>query len=335
MQFGEEHKNLRVRLVVLCFIGLILGIAVWFAGALKPTEAQKKLFVVSEGMGFRDVADALAQDGFVRSGFATKLYFFVSGSAFHIQPGAYFFGAGAGIPQISEILGGGKKQTVKVTIPEGSSVYDIDEILSENFVVNKGEFIGWVKTQNFSTTTDTYGESTEGHFFPDTYDFFLESNPKDVALRMLANFDLKAKPLLDRDPEQAERNLILASLLEKEVPDFKDRQIATGIFLKRLKIGMPLQVDATICYIKKMAGKDSCYPLSPTDFKEVSPYNTYLNRGLPLGPIGNPGASAIEAAMAPIATSYLYYLSDPATGKTIFSETLDKHASNRVQYLNR
>jgi UPF0755 protein len=140
---------------------------------------------------------------------------------------------------------------------------------------------------------------------------------------------------LDRDAGNFSRNLILASLLEREVSDFKDRQIVAGILLKRLGVGMPLQVDATICYIKKSEGQEDCYPLQPADFKKDSPYNTYVNRGLPAGPIGNPGRAAIEAAMSPQKSAYWYYLSDPETGKTIFSETLDTHAANRVKYLNR
>lgn len=327
MQFGEDLKiKLRTRLALLCFVGLILGFAVWFAASLKPVLAKKGIFTVSRGEGFRDVAEKLEAEGFVRSDLAAKIFFLISGSAFHLQPGSYVLAPGDGVPRISAILRNGEKQTVKVVIPEGSSVYDIDEILAGSLIIKSGEFISWVKKQ------DT---NLEGRLFPDTYDFFLESSPEEVAGRMMANFDLKAKPILEKDSKQVMQNLILASLLEKEVPDFKDRQIVAGILLKRVKVGMPLQVDATICYVKEMAGKQSCYPISGADLKADSPYNTYLNRGLPPGPIGNPGAESIEAAMSPMATPYWYYLSDPATGRTIFSETLDIHASNRVKYLKK
>ncbi len=327
MQFGEDLKiKLRVRLVLLCFLGLILGFAVWFAAALKPVLAEKKFFTVSGGDGFRDVAEKLEAGGFVSSDLAAKMFFLISGSAFHLQPGSYVLDPGDGVPRISAILRNGEKQTVKIVIPEGSSTYDIDEILAKNFVIAKGEFIAWAETQS---------NPIEGYLFPDTYDFFLESSPEEVVGRMRANFNLKAKPILDKDPKQATRNLILASLLEREVPDFKDRQVVAGILLKRIKVGMPLQVDATICYLKEMAGEESCYPLLSADLKADSSYNTYLNRGLPPGPIGNPGTESIKAAMSPIASGYWFYLSDPATGKTIFSETLDTHASNRVKYLKK
>ena len=129
---------------------------------------------------------------------------------------------------------------------------------------------------------------------------------------------------------------LVKAVVEKEVPNMEDRRIVAGIIYRRLAIGMPLQIDATICYIKEVANKTStCYPLSDFDFKVDSPYNTYLYRGVPAGAISNPGISAIEAVINPVKTSYLFYLSDPVTKKTIFSETLDRHAQNRVKYLNK
>ena len=106
---------------------------------------------------------------------------------------------------------------------------------------------------------------------------------------------------------------------------------------------MPLDVDATVCYAKLLENQASrpaasqvaqaCYPLTALDFKIDSPYNTYLYRGLPPGPIGNPGVSAIMAAIHPVVSPYWYYLSDPKTGKTIFAKTLDEQTQNRVKYL--
>ncbi|MGB9608998.1 MAG: endolytic transglycosylase MltG, partial [Minisyncoccia bacterium] len=129
--------------------------------------------------------------------------------------------------------------------------------------------------------------------------------------------------------------LILASMLEKEAPFFEDQKIIAGILLKRLKLNMPLQVDATICYIKilKNKGSISCLPLNPLDFKINSPYNTYTNKGLPSAPISNPSVQAVLAALNPVESKYLYYLSDPKTKKTIFSQTLKEHNQNILKYL--
>jgi UPF0755 protein len=150
------------------------------------------------------------------------------------------------------------------------------------------------------------------------------------------NFNVKALPLLNADSKNAQRDLILASILEKEVPSSTDQKLIAGILLKRLAAGMPLDVDATVCYAKLLENPSpaaSCYPLTALDFKIDSPYNTYLYRGLPPGPIGNPGVSAIVAAIDPVSSPYWYYLSDPKTGKTIFAKTLDEQTQNRVKYL--
>ena len=185
----------------------------------------------------------------------------------------------------------------------------------------------------------TYASGTmlEGHLFPDTYEFPLHANAKDVVAVMTENFDVHAAPILEKDPARKEENIIIASMLEKEVTSEEDRRIVAGIIKKRLKSGMPLQIDATICYAKRMRAplnKDfACYPLTSLDFAVKSPYNTYLQRGLPPGPIGSPGVDALQAALDPKDTPYLYYLSDPASRRTIFSATGDEQASNRERYL--
>jgi UPF0755 protein len=104
---------------------------------------------------------------------------------------------------------------------------------------------------------------------------------------------------------------------------------------KRMNVGMKLQMDATLCYMKEVVAQAPlpCYPLTSLDFKYDSPYNTYLYKGLPPGPIGNPGTSSIRAALNPRPSPYWFYLSDPLTKRTVFSETLDEHEDNRVKYL--
>ena len=329
MQLLEELKNhKRSRLVIAGFFAVILALVFWFVAALGPVSASggsKVLFEVKKGEGFREVSDNLESSGLLRSDLAAKAYLLFSGAAFNLQAGTYVLSQSMNAPEIIKIIRSGA-QEIKVTVPEGYSIYEIDDVLAQNYVIKPGELVAWAKTQSFPV---------EGRLFPDTYNLFLNSAPGDVANKMFANFGAKTASLLPKDPAQAKKILIIASILEKEVPDYKDRQIVAGIILKRLGAKMAIQVDATVCYVKRMAGDASCYPLSPADFKLDSPYNTYVYKGLPPGPIGNPGVSAIQAAMSPVQTDYWYYLSDPATGKTIFSETLDSQASNRVQYLKK
>lgn len=120
----------------------------------------------------------------------------------------------------------------------------------------------------------------------------------------------------------------MASLVEKEVKTLEDKKLVSGVLWKRLENGMPLQVDATISYI---TGKKNAKILI-ADTQIDSPYNTYKYRGLPLGPISNPGLDSIVAALYPQESSYWYYLSTPE-GQTIFSRTLDEHNQARAKYL--
>jgi UPF0755 protein len=292
------------------------------------------VFQVSPGDGFREVAQNLYAAHLIRSPLAFDLFSLVDGRAFTLKPGWYRLSPSMDTPQIVAALSNGSADTVTVTIPEGSNIYDIDRILSNALVIHPGALIDFANAQN---------QNLEGRLFPDTYQFYTNDTVADVVKEMTSDFNAKAAPLFAAAPPgnaaiftDETSTLIIASIVEKEVPDQEDQEIAAGIILKRLAAGMPLDIDATVCYAKLLANPTStaqACSLSALDFKIDSHYNTYLNRGLPPGPIGNPGTSAITAALHPQSSPYLYYLSDPATGKTIFAKTLDEQNQNRVKYL--
>ncbi|MBI2889116.1 MAG: endolytic transglycosylase MltG [Candidatus Liptonbacteria bacterium] len=280
-------------------------------------------FEVARGDGFQEIVSRLRDAGLIRSPFALKAYAFLFGTAQTLKPGIYELTPSMSGPRILNALVAGARE-VPVVIPEGSSIYDIDRILSSSRVLREGELVAYALSHRL-----------EGYLFPDTYKLFEGASVEEVTQKLLENFERKARPLLLRDEAHTAENLILASLVEREVPGYEDQRIVAGILKKRLAVGMPLQVDATICYIKKVrAGKPAeCYPLSPLDFEIDSAYNTYSRVGFPPQAIGSPGVQAITAVLAPRMSSYWYYLSDPKTGRTIWSETLDEQESNRVKYL--
>lgn len=210
-------------------------------------------------------------------------------------------------PRLSE-----KSNLKTVLIREGLTVNQISELLNKAGVL-EGE----------SLLTDL-----EGYLFPDTYEFFIPSSAELVVKRMKENFNNKVLPLVSVDDDLSDI-IKVASMIEREVPNPEDRRIVSGIIWKRLRNSYPLQIDATICYVKF----DPCYPLSRDDLSKDSPYNTYTRKGLPPTPISNPGLDAIKAAINPKDSVYWFYLSDPETGKTIFSVDLDEHNSNIVKYL--
>jgi UPF0755 protein len=306
-----------------------------FFCALSPVSGQKNaasaVFEIRSGEGFREVGDDLVRAGFARSAFAFDVFLLFSGRATQLKPGEYQLDQAMSVPAIANELVNSAESETTVTIPEGSDIYDIDEILSAALIIHRGDLVNFHGDGNL-----------EGRLFPDTYQFFTGTAVNDVVQKFLDNFNIKAKPLLGFDDSQCaaiascEKNLILASLAEKEVPDPEDQKIVAGIILKRLSANMYLNLDATVCYAKQEShpsSSEGCYPLTSLDFKIDSPYNTYSYKGLPLTPIDNPGSSVIIAALHPESSPYWYYLSDPKTKKTIFAKTLDEQNRNRQIYL--
>lgn len=309
------------------FSPLLIGLAVIAAfvveiGPATPgVQAATTVFEVKDGDGFRAIVANLAQAGLIRSVLATETLAAITGRASHLQPGLYRLSATMSTLQILDQLSAANGGEVTVTVPEGSSIVHVDEILSEALVIPKGALLAFAKGSS---------STIEGRLFPDTYRFFTNAPVGAVVGRMTENFDEKAGPVLAKDQKNKEKDLVVASIVEKEVPDPEDQKVVAGILWKRLAAGMPLQADATLCYMKLPA---VCYPLTALDKRTDSPYNTYLYKGLPPTPIGNPGMSAITAAVQPKSSPYWYYLSDPNTGKTIFAKTLDEQNQNRVKYL--
>ena len=286
------------------------------------SSAPARIFEIRPGEGFFEISARLKSGNFIRSIAAFEIYSVIIGSARKMKPGIYELSAGSSAPRIAGILSGPANET-EVTILDGASVYDIDALLGAKKILPAGFLISFAQNNDI-----------EGKLYPDTYKFFEHSDVKTVVDKFLENFRAKAEPILNNAPVHYKSNLILASLVQKEVSDPTDSRIVAGILKKRLSAGMKLDVDATICYLKKiLKGQSACYPLESSDFKIDSPYNTYLGAGLPPGPIGSPNESALKAVLNPISSPYWFYLSDPKTGKTIFSETLDEQSANRGIYL--
>ena len=327
MPLPKDRNNLIFAVtLVLFFLSLTI-----FAYGLGPVRrsVEFKTFRVMPGQGFREITSRLQGEGFIRSKLAFELLAFLRGAAHDLKPGVYELSPNLGSLTVLDYLVKGDKRVVDVVIPEGSSVYDIDRILSEKAVISEGELLVFAKDKKL-----------EGRLFPDTYKFFLSSRVEDVVAKLLENFKSKAEPLLLAHPKDLETNLILASILEAEVPDHEEQRLVAGVLKRRLAVGMPLQVDATICYIKESLREGAkngrnCYPLTPLDFAVDSPYNTYRYKGLPPGPITNPGVSALRSALAPKNSDFWFYLSDPKTKKTIFSKTLEEHELKRAKYLGK
>ncbi len=293
-------------------------------------------FKILHGEGFRTIGAHLSQQSLIKSITVFKLYSILTGEAQKFQPGIYELSPTMSIPQIVQILTAGGKNEATVTIPEGTTFLDVNKLLVDSGVLDPKATLTGVTPTQFAAQYPFLANvsSFEGFLFPDTYRFKLSSTPSEVLAMFLDNFSLKAWPLFSGTTSWYNR-LILGSFLEREVPDFSDRQTVAGILLKRLQLGMPFQVDATVRYAKCGGNFTTCgnVALTGADFSLTSPYNTYSRLGWTPTPIGNPGQTAIKAALTPHSSPYLYYLSDPKTGATLFSKTLDEQNTKRAKYL--
>ncbi len=310
--------------------------AAYFFYGLQPSFATTTpvKFVVQKGEGFKEIGAELSRNSLIRSITVFKVYSFLTGSATRFQPGIYELAGTMSVPQIVGLLRSGGVNDVTVQIPEGATVKDIDQILSSKGVIAPNALASF----NFKSLSTQYqflanASSLEGFLFPDTYNFALSSSPDDVVKKMLDTFEVKAWPLIAGEKDWYDR-LTLASFLEREVSTTTDREIVAGILLRRIVLGMPLQVDATLSYAKCDGKLLTCANLVPSgaDTKIASLYNTYLHTGWTPTPISNPGRNAIEAAVNPAQTSYLYYFSN-ASGTTFFSKTLQENNQKQLKYL--
>ncbi|MDO8505226.1 MAG: endolytic transglycosylase MltG [bacterium] len=313
-----------------------------------PDLKQPATVEIPKGAGVSDIAEKLKSADLIRSETGFKALVWVMRASSKLQAGEYKFDAkGLNLSDIVRVLtsGLGVINEKEITVVEGWGIDDIGAYLEAQGIGTRREFFQLAgkecKIQNekckilseFGFLKDKPASvGLEGYLFPDTYRVSKEAKAEAVVRVMLENFDKKLTPEMRGDIVQQGKKIFdivrMASIIEAEVPHEEDRPIISGILWKRLDIGMALQVDSTLNYAT--GGKNPA--LTRDELKIDSPYNSYKYRGLPPGPIGNPGLSAIRAAIYPRHTAYLYFLSGK-DGKTYFGKTLDEHNENKARYL--
>ncbi len=293
-------------------------------------------YVAKTGKGDEDIAKDLKGLSIIKNRYFFEAYVVLTFQHSKLQAGKYAFSPGMSVYQIVKKFVRGDVVKNKVTIIEGWDINDIAEYLEEKEIYAKDEFIKSAN-QDYSLEFNFLAEkpkniSIEGYLFPDTYEVSGGESAEDILKNIIANFEKKITPELKEEISAQGKSVFeiitMASIIEKEVKTIEDKKIVSGLLWKRLETGMPLQVDATVNYI---TGKNHRSALI-TDTQIDSPYNTYKYKGLPLGPISNPGMESILAAIYPTESKYWYYLS-ALSGKTIFSETFKKHNIAREKYL--
>lgn len=295
-------------------------------------------FTVAKGKGVKEISWELQKANLIRSAFWFKVYAWYKKQSGSMQAGKYALGQNFNVPQITETITGGKVilNEVKITFPEGFTYKQIKARLVEQGIESAGalgdEAVGDYQVQYKFLSDASAKIGLEGFLFPDTYIFERDNARPEITKKFLDNFDKKLTPNLREQISKQGKSIyemiILASIVQQEAIGEDDMPLIAGVFANRLRINTALESDATINYV---TGKKDRQPLYE-DLKIKSPYNTYLNRGLPPGPICNPGIEAIKAVISPAATDFLFFL-HPLDGPTVFSKTLDEHNRNKVKWL--
>ncbi|HOZ16594.1 MAG TPA: endolytic transglycosylase MltG [Candidatus Portnoybacteria bacterium] len=313
-----KNKAQNRKLVIIFFT--ILFVLIFILGLINTNcSGEDKIVIIEKGLGSDETAQVLKDNGIINNKWGFVFYLWIRGYVNHIQAGEYLLNSNMGMPEIARKIVNGEvnKNYVRITIPEGWDIKKIETRLKENRVINEDEKI---PVEN------------EGYLFPDTYYFNKNSGADVVVKKMRDNFLKKissiSKDLLIDSSNRLRDAVIMASIIEKEVKTNEDKVIVSGIFWKRIENNMPLQSCATIAYI---LGIDKAQ-YTREDTRVKSPYNTYLNLGLPFGAISNPGLSSIKAAFEPQKTDYWYFL-NTSDGTIIYSRTAEEHAQNKTKYL--
>ena len=317
------------------FLAFTLGFLLWLGVSLRPVggSSNNTSFVIDKGEGVSEIAARLKEQNLIKDEISFKIWTIAAGIARKIKAGNYYLSGSMTTPEIAQTLTKGPADRW-LTIIEGLRAEQIGELLiREGFAIDPGEWVKEIKT-----------EKLEGQLFPDSY-LIPQSSTQAAILKIIKkNFQKKAISGLEDEWATSGKDqnfiLTLASLVEREAKTEKDRALVAGILLKRLEADWPLQVDASVQYAVASRGcsllKSPCDwwsgELTQKDLQSESPYNTYLNKGLPPGPICNPGLSSIKAVLSPTPSSYWYYISGK-DGVMHYAKTSEEHQENIQKFL--
>lgn len=308
-------------------IAIILFLAVftslwWINGvrAVNSNDKNSKIFIVERGQGVKEIAKNLKDQGLIKDSVVFFILTKKLGLDNKIEAGDFRLFPSMTAEQIAKELTHGTLD-IWVTIPEGHRATEIADALRK-------------KMPSYDSSWDRKLIENEGYLFPETYLFPVDANADTIITIMRNNtFDTKYQTLDIKKKGYTQDEIVtIASLIEREARHSEDRPLIASVIYNRLKIGMALQIDATVQYAKGQV-KGNWWPtITQDDYKSViSPYNTYLNPGLPPGPIANPGLASLEAAVNPADTNYLYYITDK-NGINRYAQTLDQHHANIQKY---
>jgi len=330
-------------LVALAFSLLVFGVFLYLSYAENNSHGSRRdnqRFSVNQGDNVFALSKRLEEAHIISLQYVFMWHLARIGKTHSLVAGTYDLSGDLTPTEIAFAITEGKvvSRDIKVTFPEGWNSKKMSARLTANGL--PGEvFLALVQKpksewkQKYDFLLDApENASLEGFLFPDTYLFDKEASAEIIIEKMLTNFgkkfDASLRAPVIEEKKSIYKTVTLASIVENEVKSMEDRKKVADLFLRRIATGQALQSCATLQYILGVDKKQYSFDETRT----VSPYNTYINTGLPPGPIGNPGLVSLSATLSPQSNQYVYFLSDPKTGKTIFSVTYDEHVKNKNLY---
>lgn len=346
MLANHARRRLRLRITLLfgaLFIGGLLFVITILSPVTNAPGTEAKRIVITPGMTARQIAQMLEQEGIIRNGTAFHLLNRYGSANGWMQAGIYDMSPNESPKNLLERLYAGDTVdfAVPVTIPEGYTIRQIAKVLAEQEIVTEAEFLAYVKEAPLpyefleqAVVKREPERRLEGYLFPDTYHFVPGMPVANVVKAMTNRFKQVLEPLLPPEvlegeqltagpvPVNLDQLIILASVVEKEAVAEAERGTIAGVFYNRLKINQRLESCATVQYVLGVAKPI----LSNADMAIDSPYNTYINDGLPIGPVANPGSASIKAVLQPETTPFYYFVAkEDGSGQHVFSKTFAEH----------
>ncbi len=294
---------------------------------------------VTPGDTVASVAPRLEREGVINSAVAFRVYARLTGRDSKLSVGEVRLRTGMSYSEVLDALERAVPPTVRVTIPEGLRMEEVAKRFREaGLIADEGAFLLAARPEKVALPLLRdlpAGATLEGYLFPDTYEFQPGTEPVEIIKAMVANLQRKLGSLaVGSSGLTFHEVMTLASIVEREAQIPEERPIIASVYLNRIRLGMPLQADPTVQYALGVPGNWWKAELTLADLGVESPYNTYIHKGLPPGPICNPGLASIEAVLFPAQTSYLYFVAR-GDGSHAFAVTLEEHNANVRKYRNR
>ncbi|MFN7729019.1 MAG: endolytic transglycosylase MltG [Bdellovibrio sp.] len=326
---------------IVAFFALVVGLAAWlWTGFIQNPASNRQVdlvFEVAPGRTFSAVAKDLEEREVIKNAALFSLFARIRGEASKMKAGEYLFRLNMTPNEVLQVLLSGKSVGRNFTVSEGLNIYEVADLVERAGLGTKLEFLKLVRDPGFvQSVTGQKLESLEGYLYPETYQVTKFTGLRELVQAMVQRFHDVYRPLDSAAQAMGwtrHQVVTLASIIEKETGAPEERPLISSVFHNRLRKNMMLQTDPTVLYAKaRKAGTMIEISITRADLKMEDPYSTYFRKGLPPGPIANPGAEALRAALQPQASEYLFFVSQN-DGTHVFTKDYKDHqaAVNRFQ----